>query len=293
MNFDVTMGYVHLAQRQFTRYLKATLRFPVEMQGKKYLKHLLDNSIYSLSIDVSVGWTRFDVRIIPELKDKFIRIKELAEIWLGEVELRRTNEFPINLMSTPDLLEHPDILELALHDEFLTPVSIYLGQVPRLTQLAIFWSPKNKTINSSQKFHYDHRDTRQIKIFLNLNDVNEDNGPLCFLPADVSSLFISKIGYNQLKNDDDVVYSACSRSTLIKNVGEAGTGVMVDTSRCLHYGSRQNKEDRLVFMASFVRPNCVNPKKKSRVLDSVRRKFANELYKDDPIRQYALTVRAV
>ena len=293
MKISVATGYAHLAQRQFARYLKAALRFPVEIQGKKYLKHLVNASNCSLRIDECAGWTRFDVREYPELKDEYIKIRKLAEKWLSEAESRRSDGFPINLMLSSDLLEHPDILKFALHNEFFIPASIYLGQVPRLTELALWWSPKNENISGSQKFHYDHRDTRQMKIFLNLNNICEDSGPLCFLPADVSSWFNSKIGYNQIKNEDDVVYSVCTRDALIKNTGEAGTGIMVDTSRCLHYGSRQNKKDRLILMISYVRPNCIKAKKSSRALNSLRYELAEKLFANDPVRKYALTVQAI
>jgi len=291
MNKNVAIGYAHMAQRYLKRLVKAALHLPVEIQGRKYLMDLVKNSNSSLRIDKRTGWVKFDVRSMPGMNQEFLKIQKLARKWLEDLESRRSNGFPIKLMLDTDLLEHPDILEFALHDEFLIPAGIYLGQLPRLTELTIWWSPKNETISGSQKFHYDHRDTKQIKIFINLNDLSEDSGPLCFLPIDECMKFNSNIGYNQRKNNDDVVYSVCSNDSLVNNIGEAGTGVMVDTGRCLHYGSRQNKKDRLIMMISYVRPNCVEPIKGSRVLDSLRHKLAEELYVNDPLRKYVLMVQ--
>ena len=37
-----------------------------------------------------------------------------------------------------------------------------------------------------------------------------------------------------------------------KLVGPAGSGAFLDTSRCLHYGSRFNRRDRLVLIIQFL-----------------------------------------
>jgi hypothetical protein len=292
MNINVVSGYAHLAQRHLVRSVKATLRFKVELQGKNLLNHLVDTSDCSLRIDERAGWTRFNILDCPGMKNPFTNLQRLAETWMGETETRRSDTFPVDLMLPSDLQEHPDILEFALDNIFLTPASIYLGQVPRLTSLTLWWSPKNDHVRGSQMFHYDHRDTKQVKIFINLMEINENSGPLCFLPADVSSRFCSKIGYNQEKNEDAVIYSACSSDALVKNTGAPGTVTMVDTARCLHYGSRQNTNDRLILMISYVRPTCVRVKRKcSRTLDPLRDQLAWKLYANDPVRYYALTVK--
>jgi len=297
MNINVATGYVHMMKRQLIRYGKVARRPSVELLGKKYLQQLLKLSKTGMRIDERTGWMRFNIQNIQHLKDEFTKLQSLAMKWLDEAEARRSSpeaspdSFPINLMLSTDLKEHPDILEFVLDDEFLTPASLYLGQVPRLSELSLWWSPSNDTIIRSQKYHYDHRDTRQVKIFLNLNDVYEENGPFSFLPADVCSQFNSRIGYNQAKNDDDVVYSVCDRKSVVNNMGAAGSGLMVDTARCLHYGSRQNKKDRFLLMICYVLPNCVAPRR-SRTLEPVRTELAMKLFATDPIRKYAMTVKA-
>jgi len=291
MKITVVIGYMYLTRRYLIRFTKMIMRLPVEIRGRKYLKYLIGASDSNLKIEKQSGYTRFDIRKTPEMNAVFIKLQKLAKEWLDNADSRGSEGFPIDLMLSSDLQEHPDILEFALHDEFLIPVSIYLGQVPRLSQLRLFWSPKNQTITGSQKFHYDHRDTSQIKIFLNLIDTYEDSGPLFFLPANISSQFNSRVGYNQKKNDDDVVYSVCAKDSLVNNIGEAGTGVMVDTGRCLHYGSRQNKKDRLILMIGYIRPNCVQRENISRSLEPLRYMVAQKLFKNDPVRKYALTVQ--
>ena len=77
-------------------------------------------------------------------------------------------------------------------------MTAYLGQVPRLYNVMFWWSPPSQTLTGSQRYHYDHRDTRQAKVFINLTDVTEDNGPLHFLkPAD-SLKVDAKVGYSEV-----------------------------------------------------------------------------------------------
>ena len=141
----------------------------------------------------------------------------------------------------------------------------------------------------SQLYHFDPHDNWGVKVFVNLNNVAEENGPLHLLPADVSDRFNAKIGYTRERVPDDVVYSVCSRDDVWDSRGEAGTGLMVDTGRCLHYGSRKADRDRLVLMMNFTRPNCTNPGRCS-TLDPLREELAQRLYAGDPVRHYVLTV---
>ena len=109
-----------------------------------------------------------------------------------------------------------------------------------------------------------------------------------FLPARDSQNVDAKIGYSQGRYTDEQVYSAVSKSKVVDTVAQAGAGFVVDTARCLHYGSRGNLLDRFILMASFARVNSVNPGNGCRVLDSVRNRLVRELYDSDPVRTVVL-----
>jgi hypothetical protein len=163
-----------------------------------------------------------------------------------------------------------------------------MGQVPRLYNLTLWWSPPNQTAKGSQLYHYDHRDSRQAKLFINLSNVTEDCGPLHFLSAKDSRKVDAKVGYSQGRYTDDEVYSAVSQSSVVNTVAPAGSGFIVDTARCLHYGSRGNQLDRFILLASFARVNSVKPGKGCPVLDPVRSRLVRELYDSDPVRAIVL-----
>ena len=148
-------------------------------------------------------------------------------------------------------------------------VARYFGQAPCLQKLAIMRSPPNSSTDGSQLYHYDHRDSRQAKLFLNLCDVTEAAGPTHFLSAADFKRIDAKVGYRQDRYTDEQIYSAVPQSQVIDTIGPAGTGFLIDTARCLHYGSRGNSTDRLVLLASYVRTNNVNPSDGCEVLDPI------------------------
>ena len=194
-----------------------------------------------------------------------------------------------NLMRPQEVLDHPAFLSIALDGGILAAVARYFGQAPCLQKLAIMRSPPNSSTDGSQLYHYDHRDSRQAKLFLNLCDVTEAAGPTHFLSAANSKRIDAKVGYKQDRYTDEQIYSAVPQSQVIDTVGPAGTGFLIDTARCLHYGSRGNSTDRLVLLASYVRTNNVNPSDGCEVLDPIRKQLAAEKYADDPVRSFALT----
>jgi hypothetical protein len=113
----------------------------------------------------------------------------------------------------------------------LAAVARYLGQAPCLQKFSIMRSPPNSSTDGSQLYHYDHRDSRQAKLFLNLCDVTDAAGPTHFLSAADSKRIDAKVGYRQDRYTDDQIYSAVPQSRVINTVGPAGTGFLIDTAR--------------------------------------------------------------
>jgi hypothetical protein len=293
LNSQVLRGYRLKASRHYERLGRVIRNPQLELTGKRHLAQLRERAKSELRVDERKGCLRFDVRTFPEADAPFRSIRDLGKAWSEQEQAERHEKrgYPINMLLPSDLQQHPEFLNFALRDEFLLAASEYLGQVPRLVNLGLWRSPNSGSkywrVPKSQEYHYDHRDSRQVKIFLNLTSVDEESGPLHFLPADACRRFDGTVGYTKKKIPDDVVYSVCSREEVIDNCGEEGTGVMVDTGRCLHYGSRKNSRDRLLLMISYARPNCTKPGECA-TLDPVREELARERYADDPVRRYAL-----
>jgi hypothetical protein len=88
-------------------------------------------------------------------------------------------------------------------------------------------------------------------VFINIFETTEEQGPLTFIPAEVSEQVQKSIG-RVSRISDERIYEAGARNREVKLIGSAGSGAFLDTSRCLHYGSRFNKRDRLVLIIQFL-----------------------------------------
>lgn len=145
----------------------------------------------------------------------------------------------------------PDALSFLLSPELLAPVCGYFESVPRLSSVRLWWSPPNTTVKSSQRLHVDPEDDRQLKLFVNILNTAEDQGPLTFFPADVSEAILARTPMRKQRLPDEALDGLDPPPKPVVLTGPAGTAALVDTSRCLHYGSRGNRRDRVVLMAQY------------------------------------------
>lgn len=175
---------------------------------------------------------------------------------------------------------HKPLLDLATDEEFLAPIVNYLGDIPVLASIAIWYSPNDgDTIQRSQLFHLDGEDSKQLKCFLPLREVTNEHGPLTFIDAEKSTHIYEtlkrkgKISKRNEKLDDDALYSLISKDDPICAVGKPGTVAMVDTSRCYHFGSRPAKNPRLQLHIQYYTAHSMNMPICGRVSD---KRYNNE-----------------
>jgi hypothetical protein len=156
-----------------------------------------------------------------------------------------------HLLKDDDLRRNPALVDFALSDMLLRPVTAYLGMVPYLTRVDLVYSVSRGTEEriESQLFHLDHEGLRQVKYFIYVNDVGDAEGPFTFLPADTSFRVVNDVrawrrqhasgrDVESRRYLDSEVSAVDAAGDIVTVKGPAGSGVAVDTSRCLHLGSR-------------------------------------------------------
>ena len=116
----------------------------------------------------------------------------------------------------------------------------------------LWWSTANDTTKASQLYHTDTEDGKQLKFFVNLTEVRPENGPFTFFPSAVSKSIRTKLGHSVGRVHDKDINEHCSSVKAFPFVGTLGSGVAVDTSNCLHHGSRTRKGERLILMTQYV-----------------------------------------
>ncbi len=133
-------------------------------------------------------------------------------------------------------------LRFALSDDVVNAAASYLGVVPILTEIDVWYSvpPKKEEPRSSQLWHLDHADTTQVKVWVHCSDVESASGPLTVVDAATSDALAQSIDYNfdeGYRVPDDKV-DAFVGAGVTPLEGPTGTVSFVDTSRCFHFGSR-------------------------------------------------------
>ena len=162
-----------------------------------------------------------------------------------------------NLLSVADLRQHAVLVDFALSAPFTEAVTGYLGQVPRLNSIGVFYSSVNDTTAGSQMFHVDGDALSQIKGFVNVWDVTPGGGEFTFVPKGRTTQSLRRGGLLKTISDKDLA-EVMPESEQIRLFGRPGTGVLCDTSRCLHQGSRARERPRLVFQFQYVsRPDAL------------------------------------
>ena len=105
-----------------------------------------------------------------------------------------------------------------------------------------------------------------------------DSGAFTFLPSRATSGSLRHRGLLKTINDADV-FREVSPEQLVVASGPPGSGCMVDTSRCLHQGSRARERPRLVFQFQYVsRPDAL---------------IARDLVKPKPGGNFVVTRRSI
>jgi len=170
---------------------------------------------------------------------------------------------------TDDYFERcPSILNFATSSDVLTTVCRYLGFIPTLSyskpygvRLIESWNKFDETPNAphreSQLFHLDYHDKPMVYVIVVLREVTMERGPFCFLPKSVSTRAETGLGdYHSKKGghrvSDERMYSVVPESELIKLCYPTGTVLILDSSACFHYGSRNAVKPRHLMMFAYV-----------------------------------------
>jgi hypothetical protein len=152
------------------------------------------------------------------------------------------------------------ILRLALDPGLLRLVSDYLGTLPVIENIYLWFSPNEQNVDGSSQFHHlDGQDVRTLQLFVNIEDVDEDSGPLTALSATATERIAHAISYR--KNEiakrvpDEIVERYVDEATDVHVLaGPSRNAWIVDTDRCFHYGSRAGTRPRRLLVLQYYSP---------------------------------------
>jgi hypothetical protein len=149
---------------------------------------------------------------------------------------------------------------LALDERIVGPIAAYLGVVPVLTEVDIWYSVHQPNPpKRSQLWHMDADDTTLIKLWVHLSDVDGRSGPLTAFSATDSARLAPAVAYNYddgYRVADRRVNEVLAPERQVSLVGPRGTLDFIDTCRCFHFGSRVSPggEPRRLLMVEYQTP---------------------------------------
>lgn len=191
------------------------------------------------------------------------QVRELADSVPTTEEQDRPDKPYLLDLSLDVLAPDSPLARLALHRDVVSTATSYLGMVPLLAGVTVLRSPYVVgPPTGSQLFHSDWEDVKQVKLFVHCSDVTERNGPLTAVRADASARVKRALHYRyggkEFRRADEEVLPLVEPNEVCAFDGPPGTAVFIDTSACLHYGSRvaSGAADRLMVQLQFLRPTA-------------------------------------
>jgi hypothetical protein len=235
---------------------------PAQLQVRREMADRLRESSQAVGeIPESQGFLALEAGKLPGIDAVVARCAGIYEQMRADAQVddhlfNPRKRFLLSLLSGADFCAHPDLIRFMVSRPILDAATLYLGAVPVLAGAALWWTPENETAERSQLFHFDGEDERQVKLLINIFETRTENGPFTLIPADRSAPLCSAAAMRRRIEDDEVDSRCGGLENAVSFEGPAGFAGFVDTSRCLHYGSRHTRSDRLVLMIQFLRFDC-------------------------------------
>jgi hypothetical protein len=167
-----------------------------------------------------------------------------------------------------DAENYPAFLDFATSSGVVGVISRYLQCIPslsatappgiRLVESNAAFDDKPDRPHDSQLYHLDYYSLPNVYVLVLLRDTSLENGPWTFIPRSVSQRARKELGYwkrgKPYRLSDDEVYSVVDRREVIEFAYPRGTVLFIESSGCLHYGSRNSVAPRFQLMYGYTCP---------------------------------------
>ena len=253
--------FQHRSERERLMFEKVrrTISLPTYLKRRAAARELPDSPF---AIDPEIGFRLFPPGTFPEADEIVALTRGMGD----SVDLNRPglskkarSGFMVPLIDTGTLTLDSPLLRLPLHEGVIAAASAYLGIVPVIAALNVYYSTSGgDEARSSQLFHCDADGTSQVKIFVLCTEVTPAHGPLTLLDARTSREVRRQLGYSfGGKIKDKRLANIVTPADYRPIVGPPGTVCLVDTTQCFHFGSRVEAGvgPRLVAMIQYLAPS--------------------------------------
>ena len=213
------------------------------------------------------GWAMDDSMSLPHLD----RVLEDSEKIIAERSGLRRSEpgkyrsYFQDVWTSADLEKYPAFLDFTTSSDVLATVSHYLRSIPELSTTlpsgirfvesnAVFDDEPDQS-HDSQLYHIDYYSLPNVYVLVLLRDTTSEHGPWTFLPRAISETAKGKLNYwtkqHGYRLSAAQIYSVVDRKEVIEFTGKRGTVLFIESSGCLHFGSRSSVKPRFQLMLGY------------------------------------------
>jgi hypothetical protein len=254
--------------RWFNRAAERSIRFRREVYGRRFAELLEENGPRVGSIELVDGWAIDESRALPYLDAILADGAELIEAYGGR-KWEHEKPYLQNINPEEAIERHPALLDFVTSSDVLAAVAPCFGYVPILSGLlprGVRLMESSTTFDpdaagpwrESQLYHLDYHASPTVYVIVALRDIAPADGPLHFLGRAASGKVAEALDYGArgvpYRLTDEQVYAIVDESEVHRFVAQAGTVLILESSACLHFGSRQPANPRYQMQYAFVSP---------------------------------------
>ena len=214
------------------------------------------------------GWLIDSSQSLPHLDRAIADMEEVIDERGGQRWEDVRKIFLQNILAPGDHLRYESLLDFVTSPEVLEPVTGLAGFVPhlseaqprgvRLMESSTDHDPTPEVWRRSQFWHIDYHVMPTIYVIVAVRDIGPDDGPLHFLGAATSRRVADALGYGErgapYRAVDERVDGLIDPGEVQRFVAPKGTVLIIDSSRCFHYGSRNPRNRRYHLQYAYVSP---------------------------------------
>jgi Phytanoyl-CoA dioxygenase (PhyH) len=153
-------------------------------------------------------------------------------------------------------------LRIGISDRILDVVNSYFGMWSKLTYVDLWYTPPAQpgvTRVSSQRWHRDYNDAHLVKIFIYLADVDEETGPLDYVPAStLGGQYSNEWPWRPVSNDlyppQDEFEERIPSSAQVSLTGPEGSMAFCNTSGFHRGGYVTGSKPRVMAVYNYSSP---------------------------------------
>ena len=157
--------------------------------------------------------------------------------------------------SNKELLNNVDVQKIIMDPQLINFARDYFNCDPVFDYSAMWYSTsydENISDDAAQQFHFDYDRTKWLKVFFYLTDVDDLNGPHCYIRGshldNTKPKYLLDRGY--IRISDTEIFENYKDDQYREIKGEKGSIILGDTL-CWHKGKKILKGYRLIFQIQF------------------------------------------